>query len=330
MATDDDRWKDLCAEYRKPDRNGNPSRIGRGWLDLIFDVCSKIAPNYPPDVYNHGLVWDQSAIWDLVQDVVLKRLLGDAQIDYIVASVSTLSAARGLIGKHVRQVLAHRVIPNQRDNVAGRLYSLFEQRGESVKTGDGVGWLPPGSGWGPADPTDEAMGGAVGIIGSLPRLPNRGIDRLSPLFTTAVLESAVEPLWSALGVPVTLNLLRRILEQALTGMTPVLFQLGEDIDRLEISGLSTEEMVLVDDLAKGLVTALTAEQRQILVNVQILTDAELAATLGVSRPTALKRRHETRDLIAEYFNQQGVEDLSDQLQGAVLIRAQTLLGGRYE
>lgn len=329
MATDDDRWKDLCAEYRKPDRNGKPGRIGRGWLDVVFEVCSKIAPNYPPDVYNYGLVWDESSIWDLVQDVVLKRLLGDAQIDYIVASVSTLGAARGLIGKHVKQVLAHRVIPNQRDNVARRLYSLFEQRGEEVETRDGVGWLPRGSGAGPADPTSESMASAVRIICSLRRLPNRGTDRLSPLFTTEVLESAVEPLWSALGVPVTLSLLRRILEQALTGMTPVLFQIGEDIDRLEIGGLSTEEMVLVDDLAKGLVTTLTAEQREILVNVGILTDAELAATLGVSRPTALKRRHETRDLIAEYFNQAGVEGLSDQLQGAVLVQAQALLGGRY-
>jgi hypothetical protein len=323
MATDEDRWNDLCAEYER-------ERIGRGWLDLIFDVCSKIAPSYRSDVYNNGLMWDESAIYDLTQDLVLKRLLGDAQIDYIVASVSTLRAARGLIGKHVKQVLAHRVIPNQRDNVAGRLYSQFEQRGESVQTGDGIGCLPSGSRWSPAEPTREAMAAAVRIFRSLPRLPNRGTDRLSPLFTKEVLESAVEPLWDALGVPVTLNLLRRILEQAFTGMSPVLFQLGEVMDHPEIDGLSTEEKVLVNELAIGLVTALTSEQRQILVNLGILTDSEFATMLGVSRPTALNRRHETRDLIADYFGQGGVKDLSDKLQGAVLVQAQALLGGHNE
>jgi hypothetical protein len=276
------------------------------------------------------LAWDESAIYDLAQDVIVERLLGDGQIDYIVASASTLGGARGLVGKHVKQVLAHRVIPNQRDNVASRLYALFEQRGEPVETGDGIGCAPPGSGWSPAEPTSQALASAERIVANLPRLPNRGTDRLSPLFTARVLESVIEPLWSELRVPVTLNLLRRILEGALTGISPTLFEHDEEIEQFGIDGLSTEEMVLVNDLADRLVTTLTSEQRHILANAGILTDSELAATLGVSRPTALKRRHETRDVITQYFGQPGLEDLGGHLQEAVLLKALTLLGGHNE
>ena len=138
MATDGQRWDDLCSEYER-------ERIGTGWLETVFAVCSAIAKRYPPDVYNDGLPWDESSLADLAQDVIVERLLGEGQIDYIVARASTLSGARGLIGKHVKQVLAHRVIPNQRDNVASRLYQLFERRGEPVQTVDGVGLVPPGS-----------------------------------------------------------------------------------------------------------------------------------------------------------------------------------------
>jgi hypothetical protein len=319
VTPDEDHWEALCVEYDR-------LRIGPRWLELILDVCWKIAPHYAIRIYNYGLTWDESSISDLAQDVVVKRLLGDAQIDFIVAEASTVSAARGLIGYHVKQVLCHRVIPNQRDNVADRLHSLFEQRGESVATFEGVGYRPDGSAWSPVEPTDEAMTGAVRIIGGLPRLPNRGTDRVSPLFTTKALKSAVGPLWDVLKVPVTLNLLRRILDRALTGMSPVLFQLNEEWDPPEIASLSTEETVLVNDLAQGLVAMLTPEQREILVNVEILTDEELAAILGVSRPTALKRRHQMREL----FGQPGLEDLSYDLRGAVLVRAQALLGGHYE
>jgi hypothetical protein len=323
MATDDDRWNDLCSEYER-------ERIGTGWLQLIFGVCSAIAPRYRPDVYNDGLPWDESALYDLAQDVIVERLLGEGQIDYIVARASTLGGARGLIGKHVKQVLYQRVIPNQRDNVASRLYRLFEQRGEPVQTVDGIGCVPTGSGWSPAEPTDQAVASAVRIIRNLPRLPNRGTDRLSPLFTTEVLESVVEPLWSVLGVAVTLNLLRRILESAFTGIAPTLFEHEEEFDQFESLGLSTEETVLTDELAERLVTILTAEQRHILVNAGITTGEELAAVLGVSRPTALKRRDETRDVIAQYFGQPGVEDLSDHLQDVVILKALDLLGGHNE
>jgi hypothetical protein len=330
MATDDDRWAGLCAEHER-------ERIGTSWLELIFNVCSAIARRYPPDVYNVGLPWDESSLYDLAQDVIVDRLLGEGQIDYIVASASTLSGARGLIGKHVKQVLAHRVIPNQRDNVASRLYQLFERWGKPVQTVDGVGFAPTGSSWSPVEPTDRAVASAVRIFRNLPRLPNRGTDRLSPLFTTEVLESVVEPLWSVLNVPVTLNTLGRILESAFTGIAPTLFEHEVEIDEFKSLELSPEEMVITeelakrtDDLARRLVTILTAEQRHILVNAGIMTGEELAAVLGVSRPTALKRRDETREVIAQYFGQPGVDDPSGDLQDVVIRKALDLLGGHNE
>jgi len=323
LDSGDKTWDALCAEYERS------RTIGPHWVDLVLDVCAKIAPKYPPSIYNSGIAWDMSSVKDLAQDVIVDRLLGAGQIHYIMASASGIAGARGLLTRHIKQVLVQRVIPNQRDNVADRLFPLFEKAGEAVPGGEGMAYRPVGSAWPPADPSDEAIKSAVKVVRTMPRLPNRGTDRLSPLFTTEVLEVAVGPLWEALNVPVTKRTLLRVLDLALTGMAPVFFYLDEDVELPQRGGLSVEEEVMVNDLAIGLVEKLTPEQREILVNIEMMTDSELAVRLGVSRPTALKRRHALRDLLGGFFAQDAVQDLSDGIKGAVLVRAQLELGMRY-
>lgn len=321
MTANGPTWDELCREY------DDVRPLGRLWLDLTVEVCTRVAYRYPPAIYNNRLSWDESAIDDLAQDVVLNRLIGDHQIDYIVATASSVQAARGLIGMHVKQVLAQRAAPNQRENVAVRLYSVLKVRGEAVHTPNGDAIRPVGSNWPPSDLSASALAKAVRVIERLPRLPNRGVERLSPLYTTEVLEGAAEPLWEACRVPLSLESLRRILDQTLTGLIPVLFQLHEGFDTPSVTDLTAEERVLVDELAERLVKVLNDEQREILVNIAIMTDAELAKLLGVSRPTALKRRHRTRDLVSDFFGHPELTDLTNHQRGAVLIRAQTLLGG---
>lgn len=322
MTAADPTWDDLCREYGR-------ERLGALWLDVIARVCANIAYKYAPAVYNNRLAWDESSVDDLVQDVVLNRLIGDDQIDYIVATASTVQAASGLIGMHVKQVLAQRAAPNQRENVASRLVSILEERGERVSTPHGDAFRPPASNWPPGDLSAAAVNRAARIIRGLPRLPNRGTERLSPLYTTEVLNGVADPLWEACRVPLSLDFVRKILDRALTGLIPVLFPLDESFDTPAMAGLTAEDAVVVDDLAGRLVEALNDEQREILVSIEFMTDTELASRLGVSRPTALKRRHLTRDLVGDFFSQRDLRDLTNHQRGAVLIRAQSLLGGRH-
>ena len=116
--TDIQEWEDLLNEYER-------TRIGPLWISLVISVCRAIVPRYRPEVFNHGLPWDESAIGDLAHDVVLDRLHGSGQIDYIISSARSTNSARGLVGLHVKQVLAQRAAPTQRDNVARRLFKLF-------------------------------------------------------------------------------------------------------------------------------------------------------------------------------------------------------------
>jgi hypothetical protein len=320
--TDVQEWEILLKEYQRV-------RIGPLWIGLVISVCRAIVPRYSPAVFNHGLPWDDSAIGDLAHDVILDRLHGSGQIDYIIASAKCTSSARGLVGLHVKQVLAQRAAPTQRDNVARRLFKLIANSGEPVKTVDGVGYRPVGSYWEPREASDSTLAVAARFISELPRLPNRGTDRFSPLFTTKVLRGVIPSLWDALGCPITLNLLRRVVGRALTGLEPALFHMDvvdEDHPNL-VGGLSAEEELLVKELAEQLVGILTAEQREILVNIEHLKDDQLAALLGVSRPTALKRRHLTRDAIVDFFDKTGLQNPSAELKGAILLRAQNLLGG---
>lgn len=314
-------WEALCDEYQSV-------RCGRLWRALVVQVCTRIVSKYPPNIYNDWIAWDSSSIDDIAQDVIVNRLLIDGQIDYIVMAASNVNAACGLIGMHVKQLLAQRAAPSQRENVAVRLFAVLEQLGEVVISPGGNAYRPRGSSWRAGELTEQALARAARVIANLPRLPNRGTDRLSPLFTTEVLNAAAEPLWQACAIPLSLNSLRTILDRALTGLTPTLFQLNEDHDLPAISDLSAEESVLVNDLAERLMALLSDEQREILVNIEFMNDTELAELLGVSRPTALKRRHLTRDIVGGFFDHPDLRDLTDHQRGAVLVRAQSMLGGR--
>lgn len=311
----DRRWDDLVAEHRA-------HRVGLLWLELVHSVTSRICRRYPGRVYGaSSTAWSEDDIDDLVQEVVLHRLLVDGQIEYIVSSAASVNSARGIIGMHVKQALAGRVVPTQADRVAERLWKAFQRAGEEIPSAGEVTVRPVGTEWTvPIGP--YPVGTAVNVLSHLPRLPNRGEERLSPVFTKGTLEEAVQLIWHEAPIPVSLRIVREICERALTALVPTLFQLDEAMStRLQAAELSPEEDVVLRDTVETLLQSLDPQQREIVASIGVTSDAELARRLGVSRPTVIKRRQEIAARILE-----AVRHLDQPLQDLAVLQMQDALG----
>ena len=315
MNAADPEWDALCSEHQQ-------WRLGKLWLGLIRHVTRSVCVRYPGREYGASSPsWSEDDVDDLVSEVVLNRLLEQGQIEYIVSASASVGSARGLIGMHVKQVLAGRRVPTQADRVADRLWSAFQRSGEVVDGGQEVTVRPSGSEW-PAESGPYPVGEAVRILSGLPRLPNRGVDRASPVYSSDTLDSAVRLIWESIPIPVTRTTVREICHQALTALIPALFQLDEGLSgALQTLDLSPEEETLVRDAVSSLLDLLNPEQREIVASVGLLKDAELADLLGVSRPTVIKRRQEVSALVVS-----ALEGLEQSLKDLVVLELRDALG----
>ena len=94
-------------------------RIGPGIWSLVRDLTGRIARRYPPDVYNDGAPWSDDGVEDVAQQVVLDRLLSEAQLEYLFDQATSIESWRRLLVLQIRRTLAHR----RRKTVVDRLLS---------------------------------------------------------------------------------------------------------------------------------------------------------------------------------------------------------------
>ena len=315
MSEATSQWEALKSEHLQV-------RLGRLWLGLVRSVAKGICARYPGREY--GAVspsWGEDDVDDLVSEVVLKRLLEQGQIEYIVAASTSVDAARGLVGMHVKQVLASRRVPTQADRVADRLWVAFQQSGEALAGGQEPMVRPIGSQW-TVGPDPYPIEHAVRILSGLPRLPNRGVDRASPVFSSDTLDMGVRLIWEAIPVPVTRTDVRNFCQKTLTALIPTLFELDEGLSEApQAFDLTPEEEALVRDTVARLLDLLSWEQREIVAGAGVLKDAELAALIGVSRPTVIKRRQEISAILVG-----ALEGLEQSLKDLVVLRLRDALG----
>lgn len=279
---------------------------------LLVDVCARASRKYPPDPYNHGEPWTEEAHRDLALEVSLERLLGESQLDYVLAmadeapQAERADALARLLTFQVRRVLNHRRSITVVDRLYGRVKALV--RSELFHT------TPVGPDIAVSrtdDPRDARVltesevrhGGR--LIDSIPRLPSRpGSERESKVYNAADLEDLVTRLVDAFGA-VLLGDIRKILEIALTAWLPAVLR---DDEEDHVSGSSPElelERTLMTQLIDTLARALDPTLRLVLIGKsQGIADGDLAIRVGRSRPWLADRKVEVlgrvqQELIAE-------------------------------
>jgi hypothetical protein len=198
-----DPWRDMKAEYKL---QGGPGKL---WLEEIGRLAQqtinkKIRDHLPPSIFGFPS-WDKD---DLVQLVLIDRLLGRNQAQYVLDTADSIDEARKILRNEINFVLSDHRVPNQVDNVWGnlepRLVELGWHSGELISSSE-------------TDLHDQI----VRLILSQKRLRNRGSERLSPLFAGSVLGDLATQILE-LGPSLPASLIRRALRAALTIISPAL------------------------------------------------------------------------------------------------------------
>ena len=292
----DNVWEQMRHEFQELQA---PGKLWHKEIQIISARKINRLVSVPPATF--GLTeWNKE---ELTQIVISERLIGRNQGHYIYEVASTIDDARRLLATELNFTLEDLRVPNQVDNVwknlEGKLITL--------------GWSPSGS-----SETVLDQDSLVKLILNLKRLKNRGVERLSPLFSSGVLEEFAKELIE-IDPNVAKSVLISALREALTIISPAL--------SIENVGTSSEDYLLASNngdqwqgetdedsasnqaYAREICANLDSEQREILFQLACKSShSEIASILGVSRPTAVKRIEEFTIQLSKQFDNLGVEE----------------------
>jgi hypothetical protein len=296
-------YEELRAEY------DGPARIGEKIWAVLVEVAGRVCRRYPPQVYADDSQWNAESIEDLAQSVALERLLSESQLDYIFMLASTDSArgleiVEGLLAMQVQRTLAHRRTPSVVDRLVRRIKQMLEDPPEGVWSRQ-IGtetWI-----YGPSEPSPGALNPSdrrrgVHRIADIPRIPSnpRG-ERESKVYGSPQLAQVLQRLCDEYG-GLYLSDLRRILEELLTAWLPEILYDSEADSSLGGSPPSDQEVAEMTTDLQGLLEVLTDPQITVMIGKSNgVSDTDLAAELGCSRPTIIKYRREYTEAVGRFL-----------------------------
>lgn len=293
-------WADLLEEHRR-------DVLGPLWLALLEHTVRIVTPRYPPDVYSETGEWNDHARENLVQTVAVDQLLEQSQLAYIIATATSTETAAALLNRIVRRTLGHARRRTVIDNLLDRSRAL---RTTTPATGAGA--------------SSSSVLEAAREVARVPRLRIHSDERAPVIYSTEALQQILDITAHHLGDTFSERDLARILEHVLTSFLPSALVQGDARGADTSPELTPDQEAVVADVLSRLVSTMTPEQHTILaLKLSDHSDHDVAARIGVSRPTAAKRFKDATSLI-----QTAVADLPPRLQDAVLGQLPTRLEPR--
>lgn len=310
--------RELQCEYRA-------DIIGREVLGEIRRACASVARRYPPLVYARSPAWDSEAIEELVQDVVVERLLGEQQLAYLFDVAGSLSDWRALLNRQIKITLARRRVRTVVDNLLARA-GRYLTRSEGFETVPGAGhksFRRVGVEESYRSLTDEELRRVAEHVRVVPRRRPGSGERAPVVYPGTALRAVVEVILHHTPGGVSISDLGRILELVLTDWVPAVLELDEKGAGATSADLSPEEVVEVMVIASDIVSSLSLEDAWILRGqLAGLPDIETARRIGVSRPTLTKRRRVLIDRIrsaTENLGARSHERLMDEIALSIAV-----------
>lgn len=301
--------------------------IGGAILEEVRRACASQARRYPPTVYARSQAWNRDAVEELVQDVVIERLLGEQQLAYLFDVASDLSHWRALLNRQVKITLARRRVRTVVDNLLDRAGRRLA-RSEGVETGSAAGrrvFRRAGSRRPYRPLTDQEVRHAAEQARLIPRRkPGRG-ERAPSVYSD-------ESLGTLLGLVlreapeggVAVRDLGKIFELILTDWIPAVLELEEAGGGSAADSMEPSQIVEVRTTASEIISDLSEVETEALRGFLTgLPYSEVARRIGVSRPTLLKHQRRIRNRIrtaAEGLDEKGQNMLMDEIALSIALR----------
>ncbi|WP_394553703.1 helix-turn-helix transcriptional regulator [Agromyces sp. MMS24-JH15] len=293
--------------------------LGTLWLKEIQTAAPRVARRYSPAAYARAAAWDEHAIDDLIQDVVV-RMLSKGQAEYICDVANDFGHARALIYRQVRMTLIDRRQRTAVDNLFDRAVEClssppFEQVQKKPRC-----WRLAGSSAG----TSTYSSRLTASLAALPRLPGNGTERASAIWTTGTLTDALMLVCNAIGVIEELEL-RKIFDASLTVFATAEV-VSDDAGAEDRSGdLDPGDLIMANELTERLIATLTRDEATLLAGKWVGdSDGDIARRLGISRPTAAKHKESAFSKIRDELTSQSeavVGYVFERLQSLVIIKS---------
>ena len=275
---------------------------------LVRELAGAIARRYPPGVYNDGALWSEDRLDDLAQQVVLDRLLAEGQLEYLFDQATSVESWRRLLSFQVRRTLAQRRRKTVVDRLLVRIRRLARVSPFRTQVVGRTVWVCHEDSRVPlVDLHDSRISEAANAVRDIPQLTARErSSRASMVYTTLDLRMLLERVLDEVGA-VSERDLARIFEVLLTSHLRTFLQGPEgDYPSDEPSPDAVVEDAEMRSAVQTFVDDLSQPERWILLGKsQSISDGEIAARLGRSRPWVAQQKHRVlerlgRDLLSQF------------------------------
>ncbi|MCY3850995.1 MAG: hypothetical protein OXF75_09375 [Acidimicrobiaceae bacterium] len=306
--------------------------IGPKIWGLVLELSGITSRRYPPGVYNYGEPWSEASTENLAQDVVLERLLGEEQLQFLFDQAFDLDSWRRLLTLQIKRTLSRRRQKTVIDRLLSRVRKLGREPPFRLETlGSKVWILRDGSKDEPVELNASSISRLAGSVRHIPQMvADEHASRESMVYRTKDLKTLLELLLGEVGA-INESDIARVLELLLTSWLPTFL---EDDERLleqhsEREGpVESLERSETRSMIQTFATSLgEAEQQILLSKSQGVPDAEIAQSLGRSRPWVAQQKQVVLDRVGSEImstldsalHLQAMEDLlvviSDRLAG---------------
>ena len=275
--------------------------IGPGIWGLVLGITGAVARRYPSGVYNYGESWSDDSVQDLAQQVVLDRLVGEAQLEYLFDQATSIESWRRLLSLQVRRTLAHRRRKTVVDRLLSRVRRLAQTPPFHVQTVGRAVWISRGdSSASLVDLPDSRISQLANSVRDIPQLAaNPRSSRASMVYTTPDLRLLLDRVLNEVGV-VSERGLARVFEALLTSWLPTFLQDPEgDYPSDEPTPEAVAEDVEMRAAVETFERDLSEPERWILLcKSQGIADRDIASRLGRSRPWVAQRKQGVLERLA--------------------------------
>ena len=281
-------------------------RVGVLWLAEVRAACLDVSRRFDPAVYAVvERAWTRSEIDDLVQEVVLEQLLRQGQLDYILDVSESLGDVQRLLRLRVRRQLVARRRRTVIDRLLVRIAAILDGPDfEQLPRAEPARFRPAGSEHQSTAPSEARLDRAAAAIRFLPTSDSGG-DRAPAVYRAGVLRRLVNLCFEHAGASLSIGDFDRILRFALTSWYPVLLDLDAGSEWLTES---SEPEPRWEELVQHLMTELPDADKLVLgLKLSGASDSQLAERLGVSRPTAARRRVAAFDRLRDAWSSVGAD-----------------------
>jgi DNA-binding NarL/FixJ family response regulator len=284
---------ELRAEYES-------LRIGPKMLAEVRNVVQATVRRYDPQIYGRAASWDD-AEEDLVQSVVLDLLLGEGQLDYLMATAVELSDFQNILTFQVRRYLARQRRRTVIDNLLDRAKEVLKEHPfETEGTGRAARHSLTGATVEAREPRDEELMAAARSAALVPRVRFSDQDRAPIVYTRADFARLLRAVATSLPTSFTLHDLARILELVLTDWVAGFLHEFEEAHAKASASLGPEEELMVEETTREILQGCTREHLVVLRRkLENMPDQAIADELSISRPTVIARKREVLEKLRD-------------------------------